>query len=169
MSLQSNLPDGMRLGSQILTPRTAEVEEQIDLEPEPLTLITQKQQAVPQARGDSLPQPTENRETLIRRGSEQAAFARMVEKGQLCITSESVKDGNGSTTLCREYSEPRKSQTSRLQASLNDHVKLGAVTGVEAFISTRILFTEVPTPSREPGNTKSWVRISRGVEQHARQ
>ena len=53
-----------------LTPRGSEEDEQIDLDPEQLTSITQKQQTVRQARGDSLPQLKENHETLIWRASE---------------------------------------------------------------------------------------------------
>ena len=63
----------------VLTPRRDE--EQIDLDPEQSTLITQKHRKMPQARGDSMLQLTENRETLIRRASEQA-FAKTVESGQ---------------------------------------------------------------------------------------
>ena len=75
--LQSNFAGGMRLKT-----RYVRREEKIDLVPEQLTLITQKNSEcnMPQARGDSLPQLTVNRETLIRRASEQAAFARTVEK-----------------------------------------------------------------------------------------
>ena len=65
--------------NQVPTPRTAEDEEQIDLEPEQLTWISQKQQTLPRARGDSLQQITENHETLIRKASQQAACARMTE------------------------------------------------------------------------------------------
>ena len=79
-------------------------EEQIDLEPKQLTLITKKKkkkkQQMPQSRGGSLLQLTENHETLIRRASEQAAFARKVENRQFYIISESVMDGNSSTLLC---------------------------------------------------------------------
>ena len=57
-------------------------EEQIDLEPEQLTLFSQKQQTLPQARDDSLLQLTENHEMVIRRASEQTAYARSVEIGQ---------------------------------------------------------------------------------------
>ena len=38
----------------------------------------------------------ENRETLIRRASEQAASVRTAENGQFFITNESVMDGNSS-------------------------------------------------------------------------
>ena len=62
---------------QVPTHRRAEEEEQIDLDPEQLTLIAQKQRKMPQARGDSLLRFTENRWTLIRRAS-----ARTVVNGQ---------------------------------------------------------------------------------------
>ena len=59
------------------TPRRAE--DEINLQPEQLALITQKQRNMPQARGDSMLPLTENRETLIRTASEQASFSRWVE------------------------------------------------------------------------------------------
>ena len=80
-------------------------------------------------------QLTENQETLIRKASEQAAYARNVENGQFYITKESVMDGHSSTLLCREDSEPGNSQSSRLQAFLTDHAKIGPVTGIEVFKS----------------------------------
>ena len=49
---------------------------------------------MPQAGGDSLLQLTKNRETLIHRASEQAAFARTGENEHFYITNESVMDGN---------------------------------------------------------------------------
>ena len=94
--------------NQAPTPRTAEDEEQIDLEPEQLTLITQKTTKMPQARSASLPQLTENRETLIRKASEQAAFARTVENGQFYITDESVMDGNSCTFFNAENTQNQK-------------------------------------------------------------
>ena len=39
---------------------------------------------------------TENRETLIRRASEQASCTRTVEIGQFYVTNESVRKGNRS-------------------------------------------------------------------------
>ena len=78
-------------------------------------------------------------------------------------------DGNKSVLLCRDYSGPRNSQNSRLQAILNDHVKIGPVTGFEVFVSSGTLVKEVQVPSRQPGNLKSWARISRALEQSARQ
>ena len=75
---------------------------------------------------------TANRETLIRRASEQAEFARTVHIGQLYITNESVMDG-------KQYSGPRDSRNSRRQAILNDHVKIGPVTGIDVFESAGTL------------------------------
>ena len=53
-----------------------------------------------------------------------------MENGQGYITNEYVLGGNSSILLCRE---PRNSQSSRLQAVLTDHVKIGPVTGIEGF------------------------------------
>ena len=143
--------------NQILTRRTGVDEEQIDLEPEQLTLITQKQQPLTQARGDSV-QLTENHGTMIRRASEQAACARTVENGKFCIAHESVMDGNSSASSCWEDSEP--TQSSRRQAVLTGHVKIGPVTGIEVFKYAGSLVIEVWVPTQQPGNEKSWVRIS---------
>ena len=63
-------------------------------------------------------QPTENREALIHRASEQGAIARTVENGRFCTSNESGVNGNSSTPLCRDFSEPRDSRNSRLQAVL---------------------------------------------------
>ena len=84
-----------------------------------------------QGRGVLWLQLAENRETLIRRASEQAAFARTVENEHFYITKESVMDANNDIPLCREFSEPRISQISNLQSVLNDHVQIGPVTGIE--------------------------------------
>ena len=54
------------------------------------------------------------------------------------------------------------------QPLLNDHVKVGSVTGSEVFESAGTLVTEEQVPSRQPGNLKSWVRMSRGNEQYGR-
>ena len=77
-------------------------------------------------------------------------------------------EGNSSTLPCREYSEPRNSQGSRLQAVLTDHVKMGPVTRIEVFKFAGTLVIEVQVPSQKSGNNKSWVRIARGNEQYAR-
>ena len=123
----------------------------------------------PQARDDSMLQLTENHETLIRRASEQAEFARTMEIGQFHITNESVTDGNGSCPLCREDSDPRNSRYSRCLAILHDHVEIGPVTEIEVFESAGALVLEVQEPSQQQGHVKSWVRISQGIEQYARQ
>ena len=47
------------------TPRRSEEEEQSDLDPEQLTIITQKDRNMIQARGDSMQKLLANRETLI--------------------------------------------------------------------------------------------------------
>ena len=72
------------------TPRRSEDGGQIDLDPEQLTI----KRSMSQARGDTPLKLTANRDTLIQRASEQAEFARLVEIGQLCSTSESVRGWN---------------------------------------------------------------------------
>ena len=90
----------------------------IDLEPEQLTLITQKQQTMPQARGDSLLQLTENLESLIRRVSE--------------------RDGKQFHFFYAENAKNQQNLTVRdLQPVLTDHVKIEPVTGIEVFKSRR--------------------------------
>ena len=58
---------------------------------------------------------------------------------------------------------------SRLQAVLTDHVKIGPVTGIEVFKSAGTLVIEVQVPSQQPGESKSCVRISPGIEARAEQ
>ena len=111
---------------------------------------------------------TANLETLIPRASEQAEFSRTLEIGHF-ITNESVIDGNSSTLFCREYSEPRNVLKFEITSILNDHVKIGPVTEIEVFESAGTLVKEVQAPSRQPGNSKSWIRISQGIEKYARQ
>ena len=48
-------------------------------------------------------------------------------------------------------------------------MKIGPVTGIDVFDSAGILVTEVQVPSRQARNLKSWVHLSRGTEEHARQ
>ena len=111
---------------------------------------------------------TANRETLSHRASEQAEIASKVDFGQSDITNDSAVDGNSSASSCREHPVPRNSQNSRLRAILIDHVKIGLVTEIEVFKSAGALVKEVQVPSRQRGNVKSWVRVSRGLEQYAR-
>ena len=70
---------------------------------------------------------------------------------------------------CREYSDPLNSHSSRLQSALDDHVQIGPVTGIEVFKSAGTLVIRVQVPSQQFGKSKSWVRISRGIERYARQ
>ena len=77
--------------------RPEEEEEQIDIDPEQLKLITQKEWNIPQARGDVLPKLIANRVTLIHRAFVQVEFARTVEIGQFNTTNEFVMNGNSST------------------------------------------------------------------------
>ena len=113
---------------------------------------TQKQQTVPHARGDSLLQYMENRETMVRKVSEQAAYAKTVENGPLYKPNDSVMERNSSTLLCRDHPEQRNSQSSRLQAVLTDHVKVGPEIGIEVFKYAGTLVIEVRVPSQQPGN-----------------
>ena len=125
---------------------------------------------MPLARSDSLLQLTENRETPIRETSEQAAFARTVEIGQFYIANESVMDGNSSTLICIVVL--RTTEFSKFEISkqfLLIMLKIGPVTGIEEFKSAGTLVIEVLVPSQQPGNSKSWVRVTRGIEQYARQ
>ena len=134
------------------------------------TSPTQNQQQIPQVRGESLLQLAANHETLIRRASEQAACARTVESGQFHITNESVMDGNSSTLFFFAKKTPGHGmlKNSRLQAILDGHVKIGPLTEIEVFASAGALVREVQVPSRQPGDLKSWVRITRGIEQRVR-
>ena len=65
--------------------------------------------------------------------------------------------------------EFHSSTHSRLRATLIDHVKIGSVTGIEVFTCAVTLVFQVQVPSRHPEQVKFHVRISRGVQQYARQ
>ena len=65
-------------------------------------------------------------------------------------------DGNSSTPVCREYSEPRNSQCSGSQAVLTDLVKIGPVTGIEVFKSAGTFDVVAQVPSQQPGNYEVW-------------
>ena len=69
----------------------------------------------------------------------------------------------------RMLRSPRTSRRTKLQAFLDNHVKNGPATGIEVFESIGTLVTEAQVLSRQAGNSRSWVGISRGIEQHARQ
>ena len=110
LAVQSSQPFNSNVvGTQImgLLQKRADDEEQIDLDPEPLTLITQKQWNMQQARGNQLLQITENPEMLIRTPSEQAAFARTVQNGPFYITNESVMDGKQFCSIMQRIDEMR--------------------------------------------------------------
>ena len=113
----------------------------------------------------------ENRETLIRGKFRQHRhiFFSSLENGHFYSTLETVMDGNSSTLLFREHSEPRKCQHSGLQAVLTDQVRIGPVTGLGVFKIAGTFVMEVQTPSQQPENPKSWVRKSGGIEQYVRQ
>ena len=80
--------DVLQEATIVPTPRRAEDEKQIDLEPEPLTLTTQKQRNLP-ARGDSLLPTHGELRDADSESSEQASLARAMENGQLYITNKS--------------------------------------------------------------------------------
>ena len=69
-----------------------------------------KRAAMTQARGDCESRNAESQ------GFRTDRIFQTVENQQLNITNESVVDGNSSTIICREYSEPRNSPSSRLRA-----------------------------------------------------
>ena len=107
-------------------------------------LRKKKKRNVPQARGDPMLHPTENRETLIRRTSEQASFA-----------------SGGTWTIVHHqwiwYGWKQfYSFTQRM-------------TGIEVFKFAGTLVIEVQEPSQQPWNPKPWVRTSRGIDKYAQQ
>ena len=82
---------------------------------------------------------TQNHETLIRKASEQAVFARTV--GYFYINLIWIE-----TALLFQAENPKKQEilkSSRLKAVLTDHVKIGPVTGIEVFKSAGTLVIEV--------------------------
>ena len=132
--------------------------QEIDLDQEQLTTITQKERNMSQARGDSMLNLTANRETLIHKASEQAEFARTVEIGQYWITNVSVMDGHSSTLFFAEKTQSLGMiDTQDHKQLINDHAKIGPVTELEVFEFARAEVLEVHVPSRQPGNAKSKV------------
>ena len=101
----------------VFTLRKSE-DQEIDLDPEQLTKITQKERNISPARGDSMLRLTTNLETLTHMDCEQAKFARTVDIGQFIITNDFL--WIQLTFLCKECSERRNSQSSRLRAILVD-------------------------------------------------
>ena len=93
------------------------------------------------ARGESMLNLTATSETLIQRASEQATHASTVVIVKFFFTKESVVDGNSASLLCRECSEPRNSQSSRLPAVFNDQVKIEPMTGIEVLKSVGTVTT----------------------------
>ena len=136
-----------------------------------------------QARGDSMLKLTANREPLTHKASEQAQFARTVDIRQCYITNDSVVDGNSSTPLCTEYSndfvvdgncstplcteysELRNSQNSRLQA-ISNHMKIGPTSEIE-YSNLQGSGHRSASTVTTTEHVKSWVCLSRGVEQCA--
>ena len=159
--LRSNLPCVYKRMCQwydteklVSTPKRSEDDEQIDLDPEQFTIITQKHQKMPQARGDSLLQLTENRETQIHRASELADYARTVESGQIFFTNGSVMDGNSSALSCRWYAELRNSQNSILQSIPNPSHQDRASDRIWYLNLQELWFLKYKVHSRKLGNSK---------------
>ena len=88
--------------------------------------------------------------TLIRRAFEGAVCARSVENWQLYIINESVMNGNSSTLLGAENTQ------SQGILKIRDY-KQFLTAGIEVFESAEIFVKELPVPSRQAGNSKSWV------------
>ena len=105
---------------------------------------------------------TENRETLIRVASELAAFARSGEWKMLHYRR------------IRTIFVQRRLRTKEISIFeissevITDHAKIGAVTTIEEFESAGTFVIEEQVPSEQSGSSKSWVRKSRGFEQHVR-
>ena len=142
---------------RVCFPRIFEEEEEIylELDHEQLMIVTRRERNMSQARGDSMLKLTANRETLIHTTPEHAEAARTVENRQFNITNEFVV--------------ARNSRYPRSRAVRKDLVKIGSVTEIAVFESAEASPIEAQVPSRQPGNMKSWPRISRGIEQYARQ
>ena len=72
--------------------RKAEEEYEIDLDPEQLAIITQKDCNVSHARGESLLELIANRETLIHRACEQATWALLWMEIALHLYAENTQN-----------------------------------------------------------------------------
>ena len=94
-----------------------------------------------------------NSQRITRRWFGNLPNRQHMPDGHFYSTNESVRDGNSSTPLCREYSEPRNSLSSRINAALIDHVKIGPVTGIEVLKSAATLVIGAQEPSQQPGMT----------------
>ena len=103
--------------------------------------------------------------------TEQAACARTVESEHIYITNESVMDGNSSN-----YSFMQRKLITKDILKVRDHKQFLPIMStsdqrLELKYSNlqELLVIEVQVQSKQPGNSKSWVRISREVQPHTRQ
>ena len=71
----------------------------------------------------------------------------------------------GRPQRCLTKSHTSRRERFKLGANL---YKNGPVTEIEVFKFAEAVVIEVQLPSRQPGNVKSWVCISRGVQRHPR-
>ena len=107
---------------------------------------------------------------LIHRNSEQTIFPEWWILGNSLSPMIPLRMKIVLSTLqCWEHPEPRNSRNSRSGAIIIDRVKVGPLTGIEVFESAGASVEEVQVSHQRPEQVKSWVRISRGVDQHARQ
>ena len=93
----------------VLTPRRSVEEEQINVDPDQLSIITREERNMSQGL-----RRLHAKTRCESRDSDSQSFrtgriAKTVDIGQFNVTNESVIDGNSSTStlLCREYSGPR--------------------------------------------------------------
>ena len=140
----------MRLKNQVPTPRTAEDAEQIDLEPEQMTLLSQKQRKI----------ATSSRRLVTRahRGSRDAD-SEIFCTGSICQhggkwtafflpVSVVWKETVLPLVYSGEYSEPMNFIIRDDKQLLP--IKIGTVIGIEAFKSAGTLAIEVQEPSQRP-------------------
>ena len=97
----------------------------IDLDPEQLTIIKQRERNTSQVRGDCASRNTDSQS--FRKGR----ICQNVGTWTILYYQRISHEGNKST--------PRNSQNSRFQAILNDRVKIGPASGIEVFESAGIL------------------------------
>ena len=139
-------------------PRRAEAGEQIDLDPEHLTLTAENSETRHKLEATRCYNSQRITKRWFRRASEQAPFAWTVENIEFFY--QWICDGWQKVLLfyAETAQNQQNSQSSRLQAVLDSHVTIGPVTGIEAFGSVGTLVQEVQVPSRRPVNSKCWVR-----------
>ena len=69
--------------------------------------------------------------------------------------NQSAMDGKQFQSFVQRIPGPRNCQNITLQSVLNDHVKIGTVTGIEVFESAGTMVIDVQVPSQQPENSKS--------------